>query len=94
MLERTGVGHPATRATKLAFVTCYHLLDLNCRGSTGRSNRFREQVWDDIGPCELEDPAAAYRYLPNSGVAAGDGVLISGESYGGYLSLYAMLRKP
>lgn len=69
-------------------------LDVNYRGSTGRDRRFREGIWGDVGRLELEDLAAAHAYLVNRELARPDQILLTGESYGGYLTLYAMGRQP
>lgn len=69
-------------------------LDVNYRGSTGRGWDFAERVWGDVGRWELEDLAAAHRWLTEQGVARPRQVVMSGESYGGYLTLYCLARQP
>lgn len=69
-------------------------LNVNYRGSTGRGREFAEQIWGDVGRLELEDIAAAHRYLVEEGIADPGQIFISGASYGGYLTLYAATRLP
>lgn len=69
-------------------------LDLNYRGSTGRERAFAEQVWGDVGRLELEDMRAAHEFLIAQGIARPDQIFVTGVSYGGYLTLYAMGRQP
>jgi dipeptidyl aminopeptidase/acylaminoacyl peptidase len=72
----------------------FAFLDVNFRGSTGRGRAFAEQIWGDIGRYELEDMAAAHRWLVESGVARAGAVFLTGASYGGYLTLYGLSRQP
>jgi len=82
---------PAARAwTESGFA----FLAVNYRGSTGRSRDFEEQLHGDVGHWELEDLAAARAWLVEQGHADADRVVITGESYGGYLVLYALGRQP
>lgn len=69
-------------------------LDLNYRGSTGRGSAFARQIWGDIGRLELEDLAAARQSLIDTGVASAAATFVTGASYGGYLTLYALARQP
>jgi dipeptidyl aminopeptidase/acylaminoacyl peptidase len=68
--------------------------DLNYRGSTGRGSAFAQQIWGDIGRLELEDLAAARQWLIDTGVASSSAMFVTGASYGGYLTLYALARQP
>jgi len=70
------------------------VLDVNYRGSSGRGSRFMEAVWGDVGHWELEDVAAAHRWLAENGIAHADRIAIAGGSYGGFLTLYALGRQP
>ncbi|MGY1604287.1 S9 family peptidase [Geodermatophilus sp. SYSU D00815] len=72
----------------------YAYLTVNYRGSTGRGTAFAEQVRGDVGRLELEDLAAAHAWLVRSGTARADQVLLTGESYGGFLTLYGLGRQP
>jgi dienelactone hydrolase len=69
-------------------------LAVNYRGSSGRGRAFEEQIHGDVGHWELEDLAAARSWLINEGIAADGRILLTGESYGGFLVLYALGRQP
>jgi dipeptidyl aminopeptidase/acylaminoacyl peptidase len=68
----------------------YACLRLNYRGSTSFGRAYREAVWGDVGHWEIEDIVAARQWLVDQGIAAPDRVLLSGGSYGGFLTLYAL----
>lgn len=72
----------------------YAYLDVNFRGSTGRGARYAEQIWGDVGRLELDDLAAAHAWLRDNGIALPSAIFVSGASYGGYLTLYALGRQP
>ena len=82
---------PAARAWVAAG---YSFLTVNYRGSTGRGAAFEEQIHGDIGHWELEDLAAAHRWLVAEGWAGAERIALTGASYGGYLVLYALGRQP
>lgn len=67
---------------------------INYRGSTTFGREFREQITGDIGHWELADMIAARRYLVDLGVADPERILLSGSSYGGYLTLLGLVRAP
>ncbi len=67
---------------------------INYRGSTTFGREFREQITGDIGHWELADVIAARQYLVDLGVADPGCVLLTGSSYGGYLTLWGMVRSP
>ncbi|MEV0569237.1 prolyl oligopeptidase family serine peptidase [Dactylosporangium sp. NPDC050588] len=72
----------------------FAFLTVNYRGSSGRGRAFEEQIHGDVGRWELEDLAAAHRWLVDGGISAAGQILINGESYGGFLVLYALGRQP
>ena len=72
----------------------FAVLDVNFRGSLGRGNAYAEQIWGDIGNLELEDVVAARDWLVQRGIARPEAVFVTGASYGGYLTLYALGRRP
>jgi dipeptidyl aminopeptidase/acylaminoacyl peptidase len=72
----------------------FAFLDVNFRGSLGRGRAFMEQIWGDLGRLELDDVAAAHRWLVAEGIARTEQIFITGASYGGYLTLYALNRQP
>jgi dipeptidyl aminopeptidase/acylaminoacyl peptidase len=67
---------------------------LNYRGSMTFGSAFKEQIWGDIGHWELEDLVAARAYLVQHGFADPGAVFLFGESYGGYLTLFALGTRP
>lgn len=69
-------------------------LSVNYRGSVGFGREFRERIWGDIGHWELEDMMAARAFAVELGVAAPDAVFVHGASYGGFLTLFALGRRP
>lgn len=69
-------------------------LTVNYRGSTTFGRAFQEQIWGNLGHWEVEDMAAAHRWLVQSGVAEPTQILLTGWSYGGYLTLLALGKRP
>jgi dienelactone hydrolase len=67
---------------------------LNYRGSMTFGRAFKEQIWGDIGHWELEDMVAAREYLVEQGLVAPQAVFLFGESYGGFMTLFALGKRP
>jgi dipeptidyl aminopeptidase/acylaminoacyl peptidase len=74
----------------LGFAYC----SLNYRGSLTFGRAFKEQIWGDIGHWELEDLVAARAYLVEQGFAQPEAVFLFGESYGGFMTLFALGKRP
>ncbi len=72
----------------------FALLSMNYRGSTTFGRAFQQQIWGDLGHWEVEDMAAARDWLMREGIAQPDQIFPSGWSYGGYLTLLALGRRP
>ena len=72
----------------------YAFLTINYRGSTTFGREFKEKIWGDLGHWELEDMVAARDWLVQQGVARPDAILVTGASYGGYLTLMALGKRP
>jgi dipeptidyl aminopeptidase/acylaminoacyl peptidase len=72
----------------------YAYLALNYRGSTTFGTAYQQAVWGDVGHWEVADIAAARQWLVDQGVADPRRVLLTGASYGGFLTLYAMSVLP
>jgi len=72
----------------------FAFLSINYRGSTTFGRAFLEQIWGNVGRWEVEDIAAAREWLVREGIADAARVLVTGWSYGGYLTLLALGRKP
>jgi dipeptidyl aminopeptidase/acylaminoacyl peptidase len=72
----------------------FAFLDVNFRGSTGRGRQFFEEIWGRVGELELDDIAAAADWLISSGIARRDALVVTGASYGGFMTLLALGRQP
>ena len=72
----------------------FAFLSINYRGSTTFGKQFEEQIWHDLGHWEVEDMAAAHDWLIDQGIAIPDAILLTGWSYGGYLTLQALGTRP
>jgi dipeptidyl aminopeptidase/acylaminoacyl peptidase len=68
----------------------FAVLDLNYRGSTGFGRVYRESLYGRWGEAEVEDCAAAVRYLGERRQVDPDMAFISGGSAGGYTVLCAL----
>jgi dienelactone hydrolase len=69
-------------------------LSINYRGSTTFGRDFEESIWGEIGRWELDDMVAARDWLVQEGIADPDRILLTGGSYGGYLTLWGLVRRP
>jgi dipeptidyl aminopeptidase/acylaminoacyl peptidase len=67
---------------------------LNYHGSITFGKAFEKSIWGNLGDLEVQDMAAVYKWLVESGIAQPDAILLTGESYGGYLTLQALGRRP
>jgi dipeptidyl aminopeptidase/acylaminoacyl peptidase len=67
---------------------------LNYRGSTGFGREYEQAIWGQPGRCELDDMVAARDMLVRQGIADPARIVPHGGSYGGYLTLLAMGRRP
>ncbi len=72
----------------------YAFLTINYRGSTTFGRAFKEQIWGDLGHWEVEDMVAARDWLLQEGIARPGAILVTGASYGGYLTLMALGKRP
>lgn len=71
-----------------AFVT------VNYRGSTTFGRDFQDQIIGNLGHWELEDMVAARDWLVEQGIADPERILLTGWSYGGYLTLLGLGKRP
>lgn len=69
-------------------------LTINYRSSTTFGRKFQEQIWGHPGHWEVEDMGAARDWLVQAGIARPDQILLAGSSYGGYLTLLALGKRP
>ena len=73
----------------------FNVLDINYRGSTGYGLPFREAIREDgWGGREQEDIRAGIESLITEGIAQKGKIGITGTSYGGYSSWWAITRFP
>ena len=69
-------------------------LSINYRGTPTFGREFLQKIWGAVGHWELEDIAAAHAFLVREGIADGKRIAITGGSYGGYLTLLALGKRP
>ncbi len=67
---------------------------LNYHGSITFGKAFEKSIWGNLGDLEIQDMAAVYKWLVENKIAQPDAVLLTGESYGGFLTLQALGRRP
>ena len=73
----------------------FHVLDVNYRGSTGYGLPFREAILEDgWGGREQEDIRTGIEALIEAGIAQKGKIGITGTSYGGYSSWWAITNFP
>ena len=67
---------------------------INYHGSTTFGKEFEEKIHGNVGHWELEDMVAARNWLVAQGIALPDKVFVTGWSWGGYLTLFALGKRP
>ena len=72
----------------------FAFLSINYRGSTTFGRVFQEQINGHIGDCETDDMVGARQWLVEQGIARPDQIFLTGWSYGGYLTLTGLGRRP
>jgi dipeptidyl aminopeptidase/acylaminoacyl peptidase len=72
----------------------YVVLEPNVRGSTGYGVAFRDAILHDWGGSDLQDVAAAARYLQSLPYVDPTRLVVFGGSYGGFLALLAVTKQP
>jgi len=72
----------------------YAVIQVDVRGSTGYGRAFREAFLFEWGGRDLDDLAATRAWLATQPWADTARLGIFGSSYGGLISVYAMLRRP
>ena len=78
----------------LAVEKGYIVVQVDMRGSTGYGRDFREKFLMDGGGQDLEDLESAVDYMKSQPFVDGKRLGIWGSSYGGTLTVYALLKKP
>ncbi len=69
-------------------------MSVNYRGSITFGREFESAIFGLLGIHEVDDMAAGYQWLVDNDIALPDSVLLTGGSYGGYLTLQALGRRP
>jgi dipeptidyl aminopeptidase/acylaminoacyl peptidase len=72
----------------------FAFLTVNFRGSTTFGQAFQDKIIGDPGHWEVEDMVAARDWLVREGIARPEAILLTGWSYGGYLTLLALGKRP
>lgn len=72
----------------------FAFLSINYRGSTTFGRVFQEQINGHIGDYEMDDMVAARQLLVDQGIARPEQIFLTGWSYGGYLTLLGLGRRP
>lgn len=72
----------------------FAFLTINYRGSTTFGREFQEKIWGNPGHWEIEDLVAARDWLVKAGIAHPDKILLNGWSYGGYITLMGLGKRP
>jgi dienelactone hydrolase len=72
----------------------FAVLSVNYRGSTTFGSAFRDQIKGQPGQWEVEDMVAARAWLIAAEIARPDTIVLTGFSYGGYLTLLALGTRP
>ncbi|HVU14594.1 MAG TPA: prolyl oligopeptidase family serine peptidase, partial [Phototrophicaceae bacterium] len=67
---------------------------VNYRGSTTFGKAYERAIWGRLGMVEVEDLVGARNWLVENKIAEADSILLTGWSYGGYLTLQTMGRFP
>ncbi|MGK5110532.1 prolyl oligopeptidase family serine peptidase [Geodermatophilus sp. CPCC 205506] len=83
------------RARRAAYVDAgYAVVHVNYRGSTGYGSAWRDALTGRPGLTELEDVAAVYDALVDEGVVDPRRALLTGGSWGGFLTLLGLGTQP
>ncbi|QSB16738.1 S9 family peptidase [Natronosporangium hydrolyticum] len=72
----------------------FAVVQINYRGSTGYGTGWRDAIAERVGHTELADVVAVRDHLVRVGIADPRRVVLSGHSWGGYLTLLGLGRYP
>ena len=72
----------------------FAVLAPNFRGSTGYGTEFCNMILSDVGGGDLEDVVSGAKWLAKQPEIDSSKIAISGISYGGYMTLIALTKKP
>ena len=85
----------AFRARRAAYAEAgYAVVHVNYRGSTGYGSTWRDAITGRPGLTECEDIAAVQDWAVSSGLADADRCVLTGGSWGGYLTLLGLGTQP
>ncbi len=70
----------------------YSIFMPNFRGSTGRGRKFAEMNYGDMGGMDLQDILSGVRMLIDQGYADPSKIAITGGSYGGFMTKWAITQ--
>ncbi|GAA4576025.1 S9 family peptidase [Planotetraspora kaengkrachanensis] len=72
----------------------FAVIRVNYRGSVGYGSAWRDALHGDVGHIELADVAAVRDWAVDHGIADPDRLVLTGSSWGGYLTLLALGTQP
>ncbi|GAA4223817.1 dipeptidyl aminopeptidase/acylaminoacyl peptidase [Streptosporangium album] len=72
----------------------FAVVRVNYRGSTGYGSAWRDALTGEVGHIELSDVAAVREAMVGRGIADPDRLVLSGASWGGYLTLLGLGSQP
>ena len=72
----------------------FAFLTINYHGSITFGREFEEKLWGNVGYWEMEDLAAARHWLVKESISRPDAILLTGLSYGGYITLMGLGKLP
>ena len=72
----------------------FAFFSINYHGSTTFGKEFEKSILGQLGELEVQDIASGYQWLVKNNIAQPDAVFLTGESYGGYLTLLAIGMRP
>jgi len=70
------------------------VVQVNYRGSTGYGRAWRDALTGNPGLTELQDIAAVWQRVVDEGIADPERIVLSGNSWGGYLTLLGLGTQP
>ncbi|MEO8096814.1 MAG: S9 family peptidase [Acidobacteriota bacterium] len=85
---------PATDIDQVLANAGFVVWQVDNRGSTGRGHAFEIPIFRNLGPVELADQIAGVQHLVSLGFVDPARVGVRGWSYGGFMTLNAMLNAP
>lgn len=72
----------------------FAFLSINFHGSVTFGREFERSIWGNLGYLELEDMTMAREWLVTQGIADPHAIFLTGWSYGGYLTLLGLGKRP